>query len=514
MNKRQVIIIWIVAIVLGAAVAVVKLTSKETTTSTTTRAPGQTLFASFPASDVTTVEISGAEGSVTIVKKDGKWTLVQRDDYPANSSTVNEFLRTLTELKVTRAMEAGPSFAPRFGMDESSGNAEDRGLTAAFKDAAGKEVAKVSLGKNIESGASMSPMGGGMTVGRYIRNHADETGFYAVNEMFSSIHTDAARWLASGFFSPEKIKTISLSQPDKEELAWKVTRDSEEAEMKLEGAAADEVLDTTAGTPLKTLFSYIRFDDVVPASEVAERSAESGRRTAVIETFEGFTYTLTLTPEKAAAAVDSGDSSPPAGENYLLTVQVAAELPKERKKEEGEKEEDAKAKDEAFTGRLKALTEKLENEKSFEGRTFLVAKSSVDALLKERDQIVTKATPPEAGPGDNGAAVQELPGGLIAPPPPAVTPGRVTATTPPIEAVTPPIAVPPLPNDENAGEEPKPEPEIGSEPGAGPATEPVEPETEPAAEPGEPASDEENPEPQGQPEGSGGGTGSPAGPTE
>jgi hypothetical protein len=33
---------------------------------------------------------------------------------------VNEFIRTLDELKVTRGMEAGPSFAPRFGMDEAA----------------------------------------------------------------------------------------------------------------------------------------------------------------------------------------------------------------------------------------------------------------------------------------------------------------------------------------------------------------------------------------------------------
>lgn len=443
MNKRQVIILWVIAIALGGAVTVMKLTQKDTTKSATKRAPGQTLFESFPAPDVATVEIQGADSTVTLAKKDGKWTVAQRESYPANVSYVNEFLRTLTDLKVTRGMEAGPSFAPRFGMDESAKKAEDRGLTATFKDASGKEIAKVSLGKNIESGADAGPMGGGMSVGRYIRNHADDSGFYAVNEMFPSINAEPARWLADGFISPEKIKSITLSQKGKDEPAWKLVRDTEEAEYKLEGAAGSEVLDTTATSPLKSLFSYARFEDVVTADKLAERTGDAAeKRTAVIETFEGFKYVITLTPAKAKPApppaiAANPQTPPPAADNMLLTVTVTADLPKERKKEEGEKPEDAKSKDTAFTERMKTLNEKLEKEKALAGRTFEVSKSTVEALLKERDQLITKATPPPTTGNGNGR-VEQHPGGIIASPPQGHA-----ATTPPIEAVTPPIAVPP-----------------------------------------------------------------------
>jgi hypothetical protein len=452
MNKRQVIILWVIAIALGGAVTALKLTQKDTTKSATARAAGQTLFEAFPATGISTVEIQGTAGAVTLTKKDGKWTVTQRDGYPANATYVNDFIRTLNDLKVTRGMEAGPSFAPRFGMDESATKAEDRGLTASFKDAAGKELAKVSLGKNIESGADAGPMGGAMSVGRYIRNHADESGFYAVSEMFPSISAEVPRWLSDEFISPEKIKSITLSQKGKDEPAWKLVRDAEEAEYKLEGAAGSEVLDTAVTAPLKTLFSYARFEDVLPADKIAERTGDAAaKRTATIETFEGFKYTITITPAKASAtpppaiAADP-QTPPPAADNQLLTVTVAAELPKERKKEEGEKPEDAKTKDTAFTERIKTLTEKLEKEKKLAGRTFEVSKSTVDALLKERDQLITKATPPPAADANQGS-VQQLPGGIIAKPP-----GQ-TATTPPIEAVTPPIAVPPMDEEEDEEEE-------------------------------------------------------------
>jgi hypothetical protein len=454
MNKRQVIILWIIAIALGGAVGIVKLTQKDSTRSATKRAAGDTLFESFPGTDVTNVAIQGADGKVTLAKKDGAWIVAERDNYPANSSYVNEFIRTLTELKVTRGMEAGPSFAPRFGMDESATSTEARGLTATFSDASGKEIAKVSLGKNIESGQDAGPMGGAMTVGRYIRNHADETGFYAVSEMFPSVSAEAPRWLNTDFISPDKVKSISITHKGKEDIAWKLVRETEDAEYKLEGAAGNEVLDTTVTGPLKSVFSYARFDDVVASDKVAEKADAANRQTVVLETVEGFKYTIGITPVK-----DSTDK-------VLMTVTVTGEIAKERKKEEGEKPEDAKTKDEAFTKRVKDLNDKLAKEQKLAGRTFEVAKTTVDSLLKERDQLITKATPPP--PADpNQASVQQLPGGVIASPPagspvtpaappantpPTPKPPRQTATTPPIEAVTPPIAVPPLEEEKKDGE--------------------------------------------------------------
>ena len=429
MNKRQVTILWVIAIALGAAVTAVKVSQNQSTRSATKRNHGQTLFESFPANDAASIEIQGTLGSVTLSRKDGKWGVTQRDGYPANNTFVNDFIRTLGELKVTLGMEAGPSFAPRFGMDEAATKPDDRGLTATFKDAAGKEIAKISLGKNIANSAAPSPMSGGSSaVGRYVRNHADDSGFYAVSEMFPSVSDDAKRWLDSGFINPEKIKSITLSQPGKSETAWKLTRDDENAEFTLDAATATEVLDTTVTSPLKSLFSYARFEDVVPAHQVAERIATDAKRTAVIETVEGFSYTIHISPSK-----------PPA-ENFLLTVEVTAEIPKERKKSEGEKPEDAKAKDSAFTERQKTLTEKLAKENALAGITFEVAKSSLDPLLKDRAALITKATPPPAEGAPTGG-VQKLPGGMIARPP-------ISATTPPIQAVTPPISVPPADQSE------------------------------------------------------------------
>lgn len=399
MKKKQVLTLSAIALVLGSTLLIVKQTQKNFDPPTlTSRAAGDRLFASFPATEISQIEIIGAEGNVTLVKKDSKWTVAQRENYPANAVNVNEFIRTLAELKVTRSLEAAPSFAPRFGMDESASKPEDRGITAIFSDENGKELAKVSLGKSIEGPQDASPMGP-MPVGRYIRNHADESGFYAVNEMFFSVSPDVTRWLAEEFVVPEKIKSVSLSQKGSDIVAWKLARETENAEFKLEGLKAGEELDSDNVAPIKNLFSYARFEDVVTNSAAAERADVTGKRIASIETFDGFTYKLTITPPKSGS-----NPSGVAADNLLVTVHVDANLPTQRNKAENEKPGDAKAKDEEFAKQLQALNEKLAREQSLVGRTFEFSKNTLDAFLKDRDSLLKKDKNDEAASTPNPLA--------------------------------------------------------------------------------------------------------------
>ena len=415
MKPRTVIILWIVALVLGASVYFVKQSASGQERNATNRTPGQTLLANFTADKAATIEISGAEQSVSLALKDGKWTVAQRDNFPANSRNINDLLRTLAELKVAQGIEAGPSFAPRFGMDEKSSAAETRGLTAVFKDSSGKELAKVSFGKNLDAAASNSPFGGGVT-GRFVRNHSDESGFYAVSEVFGTLSEDPKSWLAEDFIKVEKIKGISVTKPGSDEKEWEFTRADENADFAFTEAYPGVKTDAAATTPLKSLFSFSRFDDVVPAAEVEKKATPEKLQKAVITTFEGFTYTITLQPAKPAAAKDGADA-PPATDNYLMTVAVEADLAKERKKSEGEKPEEAEAAQKAFDERLKSLTERLEKTKAHEGRTFEVSKFTVDALLKGRAEFMDKGPGPEA-------AAPPIPEGISAVTPPVEIPAQ------------------------------------------------------------------------------------------
>jgi hypothetical protein len=387
MNKRQIITLWTIALALGLAVAAVKFTQKKSTDSATQRTPGQTLLESFPAADVSRIEVRGGTESTTLEKNNGVWTIAERAGYPSNTRKINEFLRTVSELKVAQGIEAGPSFAPRFGIDETATDASKRGTTLAFKDSSGKEIARISLGKTLETGASANPMGG--PSGRFVRNHADESGFYTVSETFSNLSADPKQWLDHTFVTAEKIQSIRVTAPGKTDVAWKLTRSDENAEFTLDGKPLDPVV----ASSMKTFFAFPRFDDVIPADQVNDRILTDQKRTAVLETFEGITYTLDFSPARpnpASAADDPENPIPPAEDNYFLTVVVSGEPLKERTKEAGEKEEDAKTKDAAFAERLKTLSEKLQKEKAFAGQTFEISKFTIDPLLKTAAELLPK----------------------------------------------------------------------------------------------------------------------------
>lgn len=386
MKPRTVIILWIIALLLGVSVFAVKKSAGDNIKSSTQRSAGQALIADFPAKEITSIHLADADLSVTLQQKDGNWIVVERDDFKANSTEIIEFLRTLIELKVTQGIEAGPSFAPRFGMDETSSDPAQRGITATFKDASGKSLSTISFGKNLDSVASSSPFGGG-SVGRFVRNHADESGFYAVSELFPALSADPKNWLADEFFKIEKIQSIALTQPGTDQNEWELVRDTEEADFTFTSAFPGVKIDTSAVAPLKSLFSFARFDDVVPNAEIKNRANPDKLQTATIKTFEGITYVLSLQPSKSNS------------ENFLLNVKVSGELPDKRKPAENEKPEDAAAADKAFDERRKAIADSIAQTRKIEPITFEVSKFTVDALLKSRTDLMDKGPGPQAQPG-------------------------------------------------------------------------------------------------------------------
>lgn len=399
MNSRQVTILWIIAVALAVAVGLVKMRQQSAGDTATHRSPGQTLLETFPADQVARITLTDAKDTLTLIKKNETWVISERDDYPAKVQNVLSLLRTLADLKVVQSMEAGPSFAPRFGMDEQSKDPDNRGITAAFADADGNEITRVSVGRTLDGG------------GRFVRNHADESGFYAVNDMLYTVDRDPARWLDETFIRPEKISSIRVADAaDGGRVHWHVTRDREEGDFQLAGGAPGETLDATVADSFKRLMSFARFQDVVPASEVtASTAAEPAPRVATIETFEGFKYTLTITPAAPSAADPAEpDAMPPAQDDQLLAIEVEATLPAERKKGETESDEDAANLDKAFDERLATLKDKLEKEKALAGRTFRVTKSVVEPLLKSRDDVTAEPPATEQAGSENTSNPQNV----------------------------------------------------------------------------------------------------------
>lgn len=412
MSKKSVITLWFIAIVLGLGVTALKLRKPDSGEANTNRSRGETLLADFPSATVQSVRIAGATATTTLVQKDGTWVVSERGNYPANKDTLFQLLRTIEEVKINNAIDAGPTYAKRFGIDLTAKSQADHGTELSFFNDKQENIATLFLGKESEGG------------GRFIQNAADPTGYYVTSESFPTATPEPKNWLDTDFIKIEKIKSISLSARGKPELVdWKLSRSDENSEFTLEGATAVEKLDATATMPLKTILAAANFQDVLSSTDVATLEKSAERRIATIETTEGFTYVVTLVEKPAVTIPDAlakpGEPTPPQEESYQLAVKVSATFAKERSKAADEKPEEAKQKDEEFQKNVKAWEEKLKREQTYQNYVYEVSKYTVDTMLKSRADLLSKENADDNMPA-TGAGF------------PAQAPGRIEAVTPPI----------------------------------------------------------------------------------
>lgn len=417
MGKRQVtILLVILAVVAGISVAVNKLRSTGLEASSI-KGAGEKVLPDFPINQVATVSLKTGKDSLTLNRKeeDGAWLVAERDDYPADFGKLGVLLREMWKLKIAQTVEAGPSQFGRLELLEPGDEGKpNTGTLMEFKDGEGNSVASLLIGKQYERQSDTpSPMGGGFSsipAGRYLRPSNGNEVWLVSETLAASVETDPAQWIQKDFFKVENLRAIEKKSGSKDD-DWKIERKTEDGDWKLLFLRSGEALDDARIASLKSAFSTPRFDDVVAGT----KSVGEGATEFVLDTFDGFTYKVTVGKE-----LDD--------RKYHLTVSVSAQLPAERKAEDGEPEEDKKKKDEEFQARQEELKEKLEKEEKLGDRVFLVPNYVVSPLLKARSEITKVDAPEPAGEaGETGEA--KIPGGVPLIPAPDVPKGGAGAST-------------------------------------------------------------------------------------
>jgi hypothetical protein len=430
----------------------------------------------FPINDVAQVTIKNAGGEVSLVKKGDEWTVAQRADYPASFEQVSDLIRKLWDLKTVQDVKVGKSQFERLELVQPGTGAGVAGTLAEFKDKDGKTLGAVLLGKKYmkkSEGGFGGPDSPGFAAGRYVMP-ANGAKVSLVSESLDEIDPKPERWLKKDFIKVENPTNIVL-EGTSEPQRWTLSRENATSDWKLEGAKEDEKLDNAKVSGFATLFASANFNDVLAPDAKPEETGLDKPATAVITTTDKFTYSLKI-----------GKLN---GESFPVTVAVAAEIRKDREPGKDEKPEDKEKLDKEFQANVKRLEEKLASEKKFEGRAYLVAKYTIETLLKDRAGLLaekkpeTTATPPAPGaPAPTAVTAAPAP---PAPPKPA-TSGPITVTTPPVSA--PPLPTPP------AGEKP-PLPSPGDKPVPPPSDKPAPPAPEKPAPPAPPAPDKAAPQP-------------------
>lgn len=430
----------------------------------------------FPINEVARVTVKDTGGQLNLVRKGDEWTVEERADYPASYEQVSGLIRKLWDLKTVQNVKVGPSQFSRLDLVEP-GKEGPGGTIAELRDKDGKALAALLLGKKYlkkSDGMGMGMPGEmpGFPAGRYVAP-LGSTKVSLVSETLEDVDAKPDKWLKRDFFKVESPKTIKL-EGTTEPMRWMLTRESATAEWKLADAKPEEQpLDAAKVSSFGNLLASANFADVLASDAKPEDTGLDKPTVVTFTTFDGFTYVLKI--------------GKPNGENLPVQINVTAEFAKTREPGKDEKPEDKEKLDKEFQATLKRLEDKLAAEKKFEQRPYLIAKTVLDPLLKERSALLTEKkaeTPPPTTTG--------TPPPVPAPPAPAAAREPITVTTPPVSAPPlPPGVVPPPPPGKPA---PVPEPAPDGKPPT-PPTPPPEP-PKPAPAPPKPAPETAKPAPE------------------
>jgi hypothetical protein len=385
MNRNQLTLLLVLGLVVGGLG--LYLTGRNRANyGQSGQALGGKLLPDFAMNDVAQIAIEETTNALHLVKEDGLWRVQERYGYPADYSGISALLRKVWELEVVQSEDVGPSLWPRLQVAEP-GAGTNSGVRLQFKDAAGKDLGTIVLGKkHLRQSSESSQLGGeGWPDGRYLRVPGVER-VALVSDAFSEIETRPDRFLSKDFIKVEKPRSISVTHTNQTN-SWAVSRETETGAWSLTDPAETEKLDTTKTSSFNYLLSNPTFDDVLSPDVSSETTGLDQPLVARLETFEGFGYTVKI-------------GSKTADDKYHVAVEVEGNFDRERAAGADEKEEDKQRLDTEFKAKLAKLDEKLAREQTHARWVYLVSKWTVDALLKGRGELLESKPATEATAGD------------------------------------------------------------------------------------------------------------------
>lgn len=439
------------------------------------------LFPEFDINGIKKIRIKEDKSETTLVVQNDTWVVLDRAGYPVEKEKLQTALLSLKYEKIKGGRRIGKDSWGKVGVN-SPGTTGAGMLVELFDE---KDALKYSfvLGGQVNSSGGANndqmQMFSGPKGNRFIRIQGEDT-IWEINDQLPDLVTKPDAWLAKGFFDVQRMKSVEVTAA-KPADSWKASRADDKGDFALDGAGPGESLDA-GKVSLASLLSSPTFNDVLSKDKAAATMKDAVK--AKLVTFDGFTYNIQVVKQAG-----QGD-----GDKYYLTMNVSADLPKERAPVKDEKPEDKKKNDEAFAEEKKKLEEKLANEKRFEGWVYEVTEYTVSSLLKKKAEILAapKAEPQQAPAAGGSASPSGLPDikkmipGLnrVTPPGGAAAAPAVPAANPApaINTTTPAVPLPAAP---------KPEIKPAPSPDANPVTgeKPAPPATDKPAEPAKPAAD-------------------------
>lgn len=372
MTRKQFLILLAALVVLG--VAGLALVWQDISAYRASGAKiGAKLLPSLKIADVAEIRLQDSKGQVTLTRKEKTWVVQERGGYPASFQEISDLMIKLVELKVTQSEQVGASLWPRVELADP-GKGEGAGTLIEFKDAAGKPLARLVLGKKVLKRDPMNPLPAardGVPAGRYVRVEGAGDTVIVVSDPLEKAVASPGRWLTKEFIKLDRIRTLSVG-PEGGAPRWKIARNEEWGQWKF--AAGGGELHPSAAVTATNKLGQLSFSDVVIDPKLV---ATDKPLAAVAETFDNLVYTLKLAKQAK-------------GDDFLVTFTLTGEPPKTRVPEKGEKPQDKERNDKAFAESRMRLEARIALEKTLSQWAYVVDGSELEPLLRARSDMVIR----------------------------------------------------------------------------------------------------------------------------
>jgi hypothetical protein len=302
---------------------------------------GRALFKELQAADIAAIRIVEPKATLTLQRKEDRWTIAERADFPADLAKVREFVLKAIGLKIGQSEPLGDKDRARLNLDAS-------GTRVEFLNAEGKSLGALLVGRKYFKREVDHP-DKAMPDGRFVALPGEPGTAYLVGDALTQASAQSAEWIERGSFQVEKVKTLQLRYPGGE--GWRLERTGDNADWKLAGAQPGEKIDVSRANAASYSLQLLELADVAPKDVAQDASATGLDKPIAIDatTLDGASY-----------AIKVGKL---AGDNYYATLASASVKP------------DAKD---------------AERVKLLEKRVVLIPKSKLEDTLKKRAELLEK----------------------------------------------------------------------------------------------------------------------------
>lgn len=252
--------------------------------------------------DEVAVAAAGDTPVATLQRREQRWVVAEKDDYPADIGRIREVLRALSEARIVEQKTSNPAYYDRLGVepidDDSAAGVE---ITASAGDS---EIASVIVGDTAGSGY------------HYARRRDDETSYMVGREL--DVPRAVAEWVDPTIVDIRgaRVQQVTIEHPDGETL--RIYKNGEQdANFSVDGVPEGRELQypgvaNVIGNALREL----RLEDVEAADGTPEDAAPV--RTT-FRTFDGLVVTVegvsrgddgawVVVAAEVAADVDAGEA--------------------------------------------------------------------------------------------------------------------------------------------------------------------------------------------------------------